>query len=375
MRYRQFGRLEWQVSVLALGVPFSNSPADPGLVEDVVCTAINRGVNFLVVGYPYDESKRSFYEALVRAFQNGCRTKVRVAAALPSLLVSSAADLDRYLDEQLKALRLDRVDFCLLDGLNRHTWPRMEALGVLDWIEKAKAARRFDHVGFAFHDHFQVLRDIVEAHPEWSFCLFQYSFMDVDHHPGTNGVKYAAQKGLAVITSKPLRDGRLTRRLPGPVAELWARAGAEDRILEWGLSWVWDHPEVSSVIGDITTREELDRHLAAAGEAEPGRLGVDKLLVMSQIRDIYRKLRPIQCPACRGCMPCPEDIEVPRIFELYNDAIIYDDAETAQYLYRIERHALERCTECGQCAQACPRHIPIPRWLEKARAVLAREGL
>jgi len=70
-------------------------------------------------------------------------------------------------------------------------------------------------------------------------------------------------------------------------------------------------------------------------------------------------------------MPCPEGIDVPRIFELYNDAVMYDDIETARSLYRIERHNIDGCTECGACAKACGLRIAILDWLKKAHQLLA----
>jgi len=39
------------------------------------------------------------------------------------------------------------------------------------------------------------------------FCQFQFSYMDVDHDPGISGIKFAAEKGLAVVVDGPLRAG------------------------------------------------------------------------------------------------------------------------------------------------------------------------
>jgi len=56
---------------------------------------------------------------------------------------------------------------------------------------------------------------------------------------------------------------------------------------------------------------------------------------------------------------------VPRIFELYNDAIMYDDVATARSIYRAERHNIEDCIDCGECASICAMSIDIPEWLKK----------
>jgi predicted aldo/keto reductase-like oxidoreductase len=66
-------------------------------------------------------------------------------------------------------------------------------------------------------------------------------------------------------------------------------------------------------------------------------------------------------------MPCPEAIDVPRIFELYNDAFMYGDLEAARRIYRIEHHRADLCTECGFCEKNCAKRLSVLEWLTKAR--------
>ena len=232
---------------------------------------------------------------------------------------------------------------------------------------------RIDKLGFSFHDDFQVLRGILESYDNWALGQFQYSYMDIKHHPGVSGLKYAAGKGLAVVVTEPLRGGRLTREPPESVAGIWAGALPKRTLAEWGLRWVWNHPEVATVVSDMSTMEQVAENLAFADSAEADSLSVPEQVIISQVRDAYRKLRPVPCTACRGCIPCPQGIDVPRIFELYNDAIMYNDSETARYIYGIEQHCIDDCNECGICANACGRQIAIPDWLKKAYKLLAED--
>jgi predicted aldo/keto reductase-like oxidoreductase len=64
-------------------------------------------------------------------------------------------------------------------------------------------------------------------------------------------------------------------------------------------------------------------------------------------------------------MPCPRGIDVPRIFELYNDAVMYDDIETARSIYHEEGHDIGSCNGCGLCEETCGRNIAITDWLKK----------
>jgi len=334
--------------------------------------AIDHGVNYLDLGCPYGVSQHERLTRMIsQALQDGYRQKIRVTANLPSFLINSSLDFDRYLDKQLGWLQTDRIDFYLFGGLNRETWPRLQELEIMRWAEGAMSDNRIDQLGFSFHDDFQVLRNILDAYDNWALCQFQYSYMDVDHQPGVSGLRYAAEKGLAVVIAEPLPGGRLTKEPPEPVARVWESATQERALAEWGLRWVWNHPEVSTVVSDMSTMEQVVENLALADSAEPDSLTVQEEVLISRVREAYRKLSPIPCTSCRACMPCPQGIDVPRIFELYNDAIMYGDIETARSIYRAEKHDIENCTDCSVCVDACGREIDILDWLKKAHQLLA----
>jgi hypothetical protein len=69
-------------------------------------------------------------------------------------------------------------------------------------------------------------------------------------------------------------------------------------------------------------------------------------------------------------MPCPMEIDMPRIFELFNDAVMFNDAESARELYIFEQHSVEVCNECGICVKRCGRGIAIPELIREAHKLL-----
>ena len=377
MKYRRFGKLDWEVSVLGVGVmrlPFiDEDPTNLNEAESIkmIRYAIDHGVNYLDLGYPYNMSQHERLTRMVsHALKDGYQAKVKVAATLPSPLINSLMDFNRCLNEQLQWLQMDRIDFYLLGRLNREDWPRLQGLGILGWAEEAMIDGRIDKLGFSFHDHFQVLKNILDAYDDWALCQFQYSYMDVDHDPGVSGIKYAFEKGVAVVITEPLRWGRLTKELPESVAEVWASSKQKRTLAGWGMRWVWNHPEVSVVVSDMSNMDQVIENIALADNAEPDSLTVQELVLISKVKEAYRKLRPIPCPSCRACMPCPQGIDVPYIFELYNDAIIYNDVKTARFLYCSEQHRIDTCTECSACENACAKRLAVMNWLRTTRQLL-----
>ena len=191
--------------------------------------------------------------------------------------------------------------------------------------------------------------------------------MDVDHHPGIGGLKYAAEKGLAIVITEPLRWGRLTKDPPQTVAKEWISAPQKRSLTEWGLRWVWNYPEISTVVSNLGSMDQVKEKVALANSAEPDSLTVQEEIVISRVREAYRKLRPIPCSACRCCVPCPVNIDVPRIFEIYNDAIVYGDTEKGRYIYRIEGHDIDACIECDACNNSCAKGLDLMAYLNDAR--------
>ena len=378
MQYRKLGRLDWEVSVLGFGamrLPLAGKgPADVDEPEAIrmMRYAIDHGVNYVDTAYPYHEGQS---ERIVgNALKDGYREKVKVATKLPAWRVENAQDFDRYLNEQLERLQMEKLDFYLLHGLNSKSWPRVRDMGVIQWAEGAMADGRFNHLSFSFHDNFETFKQIVDYYDDWTSAQVQYNYMDIDHQAGRRGVEYAAGKGLAVVVMEPIRGGQLAQPR-GPVAEVWERAAWKRSPAAWALLWVWNQPEISVVLSGMTTMEQVVENVALADSARPGILSPEELVVIDRAREAYKGLAPIPCTNCKYCMPCSSGVEIPGIFEMYNDAMIYEDPEEARWLYRQlkEEQRADRCTSCGECTDVCPQEIDIPGWLEKVHTFLAPE--
>ncbi|MDH4209018.1 MAG: aldo/keto reductase [Anaerolineae bacterium] len=377
MQYRTFGRLKWKPSALGFGaMRLPTIDGDPARIDEPEATrmiryAIDQGVNYVDTAYAYHEGSSERF--LGRALQDGYRERIRLATKLPCWKVEAPADFDRYLDEQLERLQTDHLDFYLLHGLDAESWAKMRDLGVLRWAEGAIADGRFHHLGFSFHDTLDVFKGIVDASDLWLFCQIQYNFMDVDYQAGTEGLKYAASNGLGVVIMEPLRGGLLARNVPPAAQEIWDSAPTRRTPADWALQWVWNHPEVSVVLSGMSTMEQVEQNIVSASQSAPGVLTEWELGLFGSVREKYREQSRIPCTGCRYCLPCPNGVNIPRVFEIYNDAKIYSDEQGARgaYMWLDEQERAHLCLECGECLEKCPQHIEIPDWLAKAEELLS----
>jgi predicted aldo/keto reductase-like oxidoreductase len=372
MEYRPFGKLDWQCSALGFGamrlpiVDKDHSNIDEDEAIEMIRHSIEQGVNYVDTAYPYHAGRS---EVVVgKALQNGYREKIKLATKLPSWLVQETSDCDRYLNEQLEKLQTDHVDFYLLHGMNKNTWPKLRDLDVLKWSEGAIADGRILHLGFSFHDDFELFQEIVDAYDRWTLCQIQYNFMDVDYQAGASGLRYAAERGLAVVIMEPVRGGQLTKEPPETVAEIWRSASIQRTPADWALQWVWNHSEVAVALSGMSSMQQVLENLASADRSGVDRLADGELSLVDAVRDEYRKLTPIPCTKCRYCMPCPNAVEIPLILEYYNDAVMYDDTRTPRFRYRqlAKEKQADNCVECFECEEKCPQDIQITEWLKKA---------
>ena len=378
MQYRPFGSTDIDVSALGFGcmrLPTEEGKAGAIREEEAASMlhyAIDRGVNYLDTAYPYHDGQSEPFVG--RTLQGKYRDKVRLATKLPCWEVEKKEDFDRLLNEQLDRLQTEHIDFYLLHALNEESWEKMHSLDVLPWLERVRDSGRIGQIGFSFHDDFPVFKNIVDAYRGWDFCQIQYNYMDVDYQAGRRGLRYAADRGLAVVIMEPIRGGRLVDP-PRGVRDIWEQAPLQRSPASWALHWLWDQPEVSLVLSGMSTLSHVEENVAAAAESRVGLLGEEEKDVIREVRQAYQKLSLIPCTGCEYCLPCPNDVAIPRVLNIYNDSIMYDKPEYGVKAYNNflpEDKRADRCQACGECEEHCPQHIPIAEWMTRIHAELAR---
>jgi len=226
MLYRTMKKNGDSLSILGFGamrLAQKDQKIDEERATRQIRSAIDQGVNYVDTAWPYHGGESELF--LGRALDGGYREKVRLATKLPSWLIKSREEMDRYLDAQLKKLNTNRIDYYLLHGLNGVLWDSLKSLNALDFLDKAKKDGRIVNAGFSFHGVLDDFRRIVDSY-DWGFCQIQYNYLDTENQAGKKGLMYAASKGLGVIVMEPLRGGDLGRPSPpSAVAAVWDTGG------------------------------------------------------------------------------------------------------------------------------------------------------
>lgn len=384
MLYRKLGKTNENVSALGFGcmrlpiIDGDGSKIDDEKAIKMLRHAIDEGLNYVDTAYPYHGSGMGSGGGesepfLARALKDGYREKVNIATKLPSWLIKTREDMDKYLNEQLERLQTDKIDFYLLHALGAGTWENLKKLGVNEFLDSAIKDGRIRYAGFSFHDKLEVFKDIVDYY-DWSFCQIQYNYLDENFQAGTEGLQYAASKGLGVVIMEPLRGGRIVKDLPETVVNTFNSADIKRTPAEWALRWVWNHPEVSVVLSGMSTMDNVTENLSVAGEASPNSLTEKEVEIMDNVKKAFKERIKVNCTGCEYCMPCPAGVNIPRNFSSYNEYSIFVTPATekelkGRYSGIPEAERADKCLECGKCESHCPQAIKIREELKNVTAL------
>ena len=388
MLYRKLGKAGCEVSILGFGcmrLPMkdSNQSAadrfDPNkfiaeeLAIELIQDAKVQGINYFDTAYPYHGGKS---EPLLGKAVHNFRKDILIATKLPAWMVKGPEDFEKFLNEQLQRLATGYVDFYLLHGLGRQTWSKMKEMGALGFLDKTLRDGRVRFVGFSFHDDVRIFKEIVDAY-DWALCQIQYNYLDRKYQAGQEGLEYAAGKGLGVVVMEPLRGGRLAvaGQIPENVQTIWDSAPEKRSPAEWALRWVWDHPGVSTALSGMNSMAQLQENLKIAAEGRAHSLSPKDLTLIDRVAETYQKMLTIECTSCCYCLPCPQGVNIPHNFRLYNDHHMFKDQEINFLLYNrmtAPEQRASNCSECGECEQRCPQQIKIIEGLKKVHSVLHR---
>ena len=377
MLYRNFTKDNLKVSALGFGcMRFPILDNDSSKIDEKEATkmlryAIDNGVNYVDTAFPYHQENSEYFVGKV--LKDGYREKVYLATKLPSYLIESHEDCNKYLDEQLKRLDTEYIDFYLLHALNKDRWNNLTSVDVLKFLDEAKKSGKIKYAGFSFHDDLDVFKEIVDSY-DWDFCQIQYNYLDIDYQAGEEGLKYAHEKGISVVIMEPIKGGKLSNP-SDEIAAVWDENHIKRTPSEWALKWVLNHEEVSLLLSGMSTMEHVVENIKTASETPPNSLNKKEMQLIDRVTDIYEEKIKVGCTSCEYCLPCPQEVSIPNIFQLYNDLYVFGTEENCKEAYEkyIENGIdASQCIECGICEGMCPQNLEIIEHLKDAHEVLSK---
>ena len=332
--------------------------------------AIDSGVTYIDTAYPYHggESER----VVGKALQDGYREKVILTTKLPCWSVHCHEDMMKLLDEQLEKLQTDHVDFYILHAMNNDRLTEMSSYDYKGFYAEAMAQGKVRYPGFSFHDNEQAFLRILNDWDQWKMAQVQMNILDDENQATIRGIQECGKRGIGVVIMEPLRGGMLANP-PADVKAVYEAFQDKRSPVEWAFRYLQGMPEVVTILSGMSNWAQTTDNLRIFDlDARPVLTDAENAL-FRQAKATYMARMKTGCTGCRYCQPCPMGVQIPRIFQGYDGAMLHAEPNFTNGYARITANEADasRCVQCGQCESNCPQHLPIIRYLQEIHAECA----
>lgn len=345
---RTLGRTNLKVTVIGFGsYGFSN----PGVLQK----AIESGINLILTDRSYGNGQAE--RAIGQVIKKIPRDKVIVGTGWAVSQGITKSQLLASLDASLKRLQTDHVDllraFMVGDPRLLQIEEQFEA------FEAAKKAGKARFYGVSAHGGNQL--DVFDAAVEsgkFDYAMGRYNFME--HNRGEQFIKKLAEKKVGFIGFKIRAGNRQSEVEELRKTGLSLRAAA--------AKWALQNPNVSSILGAITSFEAIQEYIGAVGK----KLTAEEQWMLRRYAEIFDSE---YCRNCGSCQKhCPNGVAVADIMRYCMYFKYYGTPEEARRLYGQLPSAARAslCRNCeGYCTPHCPHGLQVRQNLQEADRLLA----
>ena len=358
MQYRLIKKTGDEIFPLGFGamrLPLKNGKIDRKKAKELIYHAINHGVNFIDTAYLYGDSETFLGEIL----QGEYKDKVKLSTKLPAINVRKYEDMEEILDEQLKRLQRDSIDYYLVHAVDLKAMKRLLKKDLIKFLKKAQSEGKIRHVGFSYHGPKEEFPSLIDAY-DWDVVMVQYNYFDENVQASVEGIEYAASKNMGIFIMEPLKGGILAGKMPGEAEEIFKKANPNKSNAQWAMEWVLNNRNVTCVLSGMNSFEQLDKR-------------------------VMRNSLKINCSTCGYCMPCPQGVNIPECMKIYNEKYLFGHKgfinpsfmDYYQYVGGIMGNSgnAGKCNGCGRCLRKCPQKLDIISELKKVKKEFEVPGM
>ena len=368
MEYRRFGKTNAMISVITLGgmrfkhgwtPPRDHLPAQ-SLKNCIETTrqALQLGINHIETAHGYVKSEHLYGAALKELNVPRNQYKMMTKGA-----PMTADETKGLVESQLKALKLDSIDFYGWHGINNAE--RLKAAtqtgGPVETLYRLKEQGVIGHIGFSTHAPLEIILQALNT-DLFSFVNLHYYYF---FQRNLAAVQLAGQKDIGVFIISPNEKGGLlwkpsekVRRLTHPLTPI-----------QFNGRFCLSHPEITTLSMGMHEPEHFAQnlgilngeHYLSGGEA-----------VIKSKMDASLNAVSSRCTLCSECLSCPEDINIPEVLRFRNLLEGFDMQDYSRFRYNMLEEKghwfpgsfAGKCTECGDCLPRCPEKLQIPQLLK-----------
>ena len=364
MELRDFGKRSG-LKVAPVSIGAMRLPTEDNQGQELLQYAIDAGMRYIDTSSHYLGQKSQVIVG--EAVKGEYRDRV---------IVSNKAGRRRYPDDwtaedfvgqikyQMGEMDLDYLDFFQAWGMsNMDQWEQInQPDDMVDGIRMAMDEGLIGHTGFTTHMNAEDLVNKVLPEADWvEIILISYNMLNRSSEPALAKMH---ELDIGTIVMNPVGGGKLAEDSP-VLMEIAEEVGAVS-VADLAIRYVLANPNVDTIACGMRKKQDVDDSVASA---ERGPLTAEQVETVNEAMADLARDNVDFCTACGYCMPCPQEIKIPKLM-----GAIYEDRFLG--LEKAARNAYNRgpddepkadaCVQCGQCEDKCPNNLPIMQELAAA---------
>lgn len=336
---------------------------------------------FLEQGFNYFDTAHGYLQGRSETALKACLTSRHprdsyiLTNKLTGTFFKTEADIRPFFQSQLEACGVDYFDFYLMHAQSAMFYQHFKKCRAYETAFALKAEGKIKHVGISFHDHAEVLEQILTDYPEIEVVQIQFNYVDYDDPAVQSRECYEVcrRHGKPVLVMEPVKGGNLVN-LPEEARKVLDELHGGSPA-SYAIRFAAGFPGMMMVLSGMSSMEQMKDNLSYMKDFQP--LNETELEAVKKVQSIFRGMNLIPCTACRYCTDgCPRQIAIPDLFAVMNTKQIYHDWNADFYYNNVYTGAGRRasdCIQCGRCEKACPQHLPIRKLLTEIAAEFEKQ--
>jgi hypothetical protein len=359
---KTYGKTGKDISVIAFGGMRFPKPDDIDGSAELITYAHSKGINYFDTApfYCDDKSEEITGAALKQLPRDSFYVSTKCAA-------TDGAELRSSLERSLKRLNVQQIDFfhiwCLIFP---NQLPERVAKGAVAAAQKAKEEGLIKHLVVSTHLKGEDIATVLDS-GYFEGVTLGYNVLNFPFR--AKGVEAAAKHNVGLVTMNPLGGGLIPRN---PERLAFLKGPQDQDVVQAALRFNVSHPAITAALVGFASKDEVDQAVAAVENFKPHSAEhIEK--VKSHLTASFEGF----CTGCGYCLPCPSDVEIPKLMDAYNMKILdgKDEAikDRLKWHWSLAPDAAAACIQCSDCESRCTQHLPIRERLEAIAALAGNE--
>ena len=319
----RLGKTNMMISKLGFGgIPIQRVSEDEAVA--VVSRCLELGITFIDTANAYTTSEERIGRAL-----KGQRERPIVATKTGH---RDREGVERHLKLSLELLGVEAIDLYQFHGVSDSKSLDMvlDPKGPMAVVKEAKKAGKVKHIGITSHS-MDIAKEAVKT-DQFETIMFPFNF--ITSEAADELIPLCREHDVGFIAMKPLAGGLLDN-------------------VAIAFKYLFQFPDIVPIPGIEKTYEieEIVQVLAGSWEMTEA-----EEREMERLRE---ELGTRFCRRCEYCQPCPEEIRISMVMNIrsFTKRMPPERIFAGGFSEVMERAT--NCTECGDCEEKCPYHLPI----------------